>query len=99
MKGLKTQENDKFIRFFELVQQEASKQRAVFYADAGDGHSVITEQMECEDMMGWLIPTEKADEFEEQWRESKVSEDWSDYYVWAVWKIEDAAVQIAFESD
>lgn len=64
MKGLRKQENQKFNNFFDLVQQEAAKKDKVFFCDCGQGNVVENDFIECEDMCGWLIPQEKADEFE-----------------------------------
>ena len=37
MRGLKTQEGKKFERFFNMVQEEAAKQDAVFFLGCGEG--------------------------------------------------------------
>ena len=83
MQGLKTQESDKFNRFWELVQAEAARQNKVFFADCGEGHILETPVIECEDMRGWLIPKEKAKEFEKEWQQDKVSDEWTDFIFWA----------------
>ena len=64
MKGLRTQENDKFIKFFEIVQEEAAKLDSVFFLDCGQGNLFENSQMECEGLCGWLIPKENVKEFE-----------------------------------
>lgn len=97
MKGLRSQESDKFNSYFSLIQAEAEKQAMVFFADAGDGRDFETETMEGEDMMGWLIPKEKADEFEPMWKASEVDDSWSDYYLWAVWKKNGDGISAQFE--
>lgn len=98
MRGLKTQESGKFQNFFALIQEEANKQHAIFFADAGDGHDLVTQGMECEDMMGWLIPFTLSAVFERLWKEDKVDDRWSDYYTWAVWYIDEGTVKIKFEN-
>ena len=97
MRGLRTQETDKFNRFFTLVQVEARKQNSVFFADAGDGNEFETAIMEGENMMGWLIPKEHISEFEALWEESKVDDSWSDFFKWAVWSRKGDKVEISFE--
>lgn len=97
MKGLRSQESDRFNSYFSLIQAEAEKQEMVFFADAGDGRDFETETMEGEDMMGWLIPKEKADEFEPMWQASEVDDSWSDYYLWAVWAKNGDGISIRFE--
>ena len=96
MTGLRTQETQKFNRFFELIQAEAEKWDAVFFADAGDGNDFETDTMEGEDMMGWLIPKAKVKEFQPLWEKSKVDEKWSDYFGWALWKKDDNGLFIHF---
>jgi hypothetical protein len=64
MKGLRTQENNKFLKFFKLVQEEASKFDSVFFLDCGQGNVFSNNQIECEGLFGWLIPKEKVKEFE-----------------------------------
>ena len=98
MRGLKTQESSKFQNFFALIQAEANKQGAIFFADAGDGHDLVTHDMECEDMMGWLIPFNLAVTFEQFWKENKVDDTWSDYYIWAVWYIDEGSIRIRLEN-
>lgn len=97
MRGLKTQENERFLKYFELILQAASEQGAVFFADAGDGHEFSNTEIECEDMMGWLIPAAQADAFEALWMQSAVDDTWSDFYVWAVWYVENDHIKIRFE--
>lgn len=64
MKGLRTQENNKFLKFFKLVQEEATKIGSVFFLDCGQGNVFSNDQIECEGLFGWLIPKEKAEAFE-----------------------------------
>lgn len=97
MKGLRTQESEKFNRFFALIQKEAEKQHAVFFADAGDGNPFETPTMEGEEMMGWLIPSEKAEEFTGPWKKGKVDDAWSDFYTWAVWERIGDEIKVHFE--
>lgn len=97
MQGLRTQESAKFDRFFELIQKEAEKQGKIFFADAGDGNDFETETMEGEEMMGWLIPKEKAKEFEPMWKDSKVNDSWTDFFCWALWTLSENKIKIHFE--
>ena len=96
MKGLKTQETNNFNKFFSIVQDTAEKEGCVFFLDAGDGRDFKTDTLEGEDLMGWLIPKEKASEFEKEWEAGDVSDDWSDFYKWAIWDNPDTPT-ITFE--
>ena len=86
MKGLRKQESDKFINFFSIVQENASAMKCTFFLDAGDGREFETDTLEGEDLMGWLIPDHMLGEFEEEWKTGDISDEWSDFYVWAIWK-------------
>ena len=97
MLGLRTQESDKFNKFFSLIQLEAEKKNSVFFADAGDGNDFETPTMEGEDMMGWLIPREMEKEFQPLWKESKVDDKWSDFFTWALWSKNGNEIMIRFE--
>lgn len=97
MRGLRTQENDKFCRYFALVQTEAEKHGAVFFVEAGDGNDYVTDSLECEDLMGWLIPNTKIQEFEPLWRTYRVDDAWTDYFLWAEWYLEDGDIHVRFQ--
>ena len=86
MRGLRTQETNKFKKFFSIVQDAAVKKDCVFFLDSGDGRDFETDSLEGEDLMGWLIPKDKADDFEKEWETGDVSDDWSDFFTWAIWE-------------
>lgn len=85
IQGLRTQESKKFKRFFAIVQEAAHNQGCVFFFDSGDGRDVVTKTMEGEDLTGWLIPSEKASEFENEWKTWQISSQWDDYFTFAIW--------------
>lgn len=96
MQGLRTQETNKFEKFFAIVQDAAKKKNCVFFLDAGDGRDFETESCEGEDLMGWLIPKDNVRDFEREWEKGDVSDDWSNNYVWAIWDNADN-ITIKFE--
>lgn len=85
MLGLRTQETSKFEKYFAIVQEAAKKKDCVFFLDAGDGRDFNTDTLEGEDLMGWLVPQDKVTEFVKEWENGNVSDDWSDFYKWAIW--------------
>lgn len=90
MVGLRTWEGEKFERFFALVQNEALKQGSVFFLDAGEGHIFENENMEYSDLRGWLIPVEKAEEFNKEYMKKQGDpEGWYDYFCWEEWENEE----------
>lgn len=98
MRELRTQEGNKFKKFFEIVRKEAGKRKSVFFVDCGEGREVFTEDMEGEDLSGWLVPEDKADAFQAEFDTGDVSEKWNDYVFFAIWKKEEDGIAIAFES-
>ncbi len=44
MKGLRTQEGEKFERFFALVQKRAQQEGKIFFLDSGDGRDIIIDE-------------------------------------------------------
>lgn len=85
MQGLRTQETNKFLKFFTIVQDAAKKKGCVFFLDSGDGRPFETNSVEGEDLMGWLIPSERVEDFEKEWMSGDVSDDWSEFFAWAIW--------------
>ncbi len=100
MRGLKGQESKSFERFFALVQHAAAEKNALFFAFAGEGRTFTSDDMEGEDLSGWLIPIERADVFERQWNQNNslsALQEWTDFFVWAVWNIENEMLSVHFE--
>lgn len=97
MKGLKTQESDRFRKYLAIVESEAEKLDSIFFLDAGDGNDFKTETMEGEELMGWLIPNDKVAEFESLWLNDKVDDSWTDFFGWAIWELTEGAVRVHFE--
>lgn len=98
IKTIRTEENAKFLRFFERVQQEAAKRDAVFFLDCGLGKVVENDSFECEDLAGWLIPNEKASEFEPFFLESsEVQHDYDDFYIAVDFELSDNDVKVILD--
>lgn len=98
MQGLRTQENEKFNKFWNLVQHTANKQGKIFFCDCGEGREFFREDMEGEDLRGWLIPLDKSNEFEPEWLKNNVSEEWIDSLCWAEWKATDNMITVEFKT-
>ena len=80
MKGLRTQESEKFLKFFAMVQAEAERRNAVFFADCGEGRVFENDSMECEDMSGWLIPKAEEKIFEPLFMSNSINQHGFDRY-------------------
>jgi hypothetical protein len=98
MLGLKTQENDKFNTFWEIVQKTAELQENKFFMECGEGREFFLDDMEGEDLRGWLIPLEQVDEFEPEWLMDNVSDKWIDNIFWAEWKDTDGVITVEFNT-
>ena len=98
MQGSRTQENDKFVKFFTLVQAEALKRGAVFFSDCGQGDVFENETMECEDLCGWLIPQRLVREFEPLFlNNSPKQHDYDNYYVFVDYIVNGDEITIIFD--
>lgn len=99
MKGLRTQESEKFNKFWQIVQDEADSQGCVFFGDCGEGKCFETEYIEGEDFIGWLIPKEKEKIFERLWSRNRVPDNWIENMVWMKWEEENdfSTIRIEFE--
>lgn len=97
MKGLRTQESDKFKNFFKLVQDKAKTINKVFFLDCGEGRELITDAFECEDLSGWLIPLEQSGKFEKAWINNDNLDEWLNNIVFATWNF-NGEIEIEFKS-
>lgn len=101
MTGLRTQESDKFLNFFGIVQKKAETQNSVFFLDTAEGHERFTKDMECTDLSGWLIPVALASEFEKGYKDFDESDSWDDkwleYYQFAIWRDIDSDIAVDFK--
>ena len=92
-----SKEEQRFIRYFEMVQKEASLLSCIFFFDNIEGHSAEFESpVDFEDITGWLISFEKADQFEREWEINEPSHHWDDFYFDADWEKTPESVKIIF---
>ncbi|KGF08627.1 hypothetical protein HMPREF1635_06885 [Clostridiales bacterium S5-A14a] len=97
MQGLRTEENDRFLRYFEVVQAKAKEENSVFFMDFGQCDDIAFKYMKLDCLFGWLIPNEMADNFEELYLRLKVDDRWDDFCVWVTPNIENGKLSIIFE--
>ena len=97
MRGLRTQESEKFNIFWDLIQESARKRNSVFFGDCGEGRDFKTFDMEGEDFCGWLIPNEKSNEFEKEFLEGEVTDKWSDYITFVIWDKAGEDISVEFK--
>ena len=97
MLGLRTQENNEFIRFFELVQDEANKLNKVFFLDFDQCEDVSFNGMEVDSLYGWLIPKEKVEIFNKEFINKINLSKWNDYCAWVIPNKKKEKLNIVFE--
>lgn len=98
MRELRTQENEKFEKFFELIRKKANELGCIFFVDAGEGHELFLDDLEGEDLSGWLIPFRLADTFEIEWKRLDVDEKWNRFFTFAFWRYDNGEVTVFFQS-
>ena len=85
MLGLRTQETRKSENFIKHIQNFAEKKQSVFFVFCSEGNEFETEKFDGGNLSGWLIPMDKAEEFNALYREWDNLDDWADYFRFAIW--------------
>ena len=98
MLELRTEENESFQRFFELVRRAAAELDALFFVDCGEGRELFTDTLEGEDLSGWLIPKELTASFLPAFRQGTVGAEWDAFLRLAIWNQSSTGIQITFPS-
>ncbi len=97
--GLRTQENSKFLNFWKIVQEEASKHNSVFFLDSGEGNEIEITDINAEDLSGWLVPKDRASEFDilfKAFDNKTISEKFDDFYMIASWQKKQDSISVSF---
>lgn len=93
---------DEFEPFWSMVQAQAQRAGGVFFLNCGEGREFETEDMEGEDLFGWLIPAGRAEEFQREWEGAQspldVGDEWSGYLTYVVWSAEGGTVSVRFQN-
>lgn len=100
MRGVRTQENNKFLKYWKRVQETAKTKGFVFFLESGDGRDFYRDDIEGEDLGGWLVPIEYADEFELLWQ-NDTHKDYEETlphveYAFAEWEEIDGEIIVSF---
>lgn len=97
MLGLRTQEDDGFMRFMKIVEDEAAERNSVFFLDTALGDEISLGNIEGDNCTGWLIPKDKVDSFNEIFKSGNIDpREWDKYYVVAEPSIENDSFFIRF---
>ena len=97
-RGIKTIEDEKFLKFFKIVQEMAYKKGGVFFLDCAEGNGQTINDLYVSDLSGWLIPLCHAACFEEEWIQGDIDDKWNDYIMFLTWKQrEDGKITVDFK--
>lgn len=97
MRGLRTQEDNEFLIFFKIVQEEANKRGFVFFMDFGECKDIKYKDMILDELFGWGIPLNKADTFEKLYNDRNIAEKWDKYCIWVIPESKNGNLIINFE--
>ena len=87
MFGLRMEEDARFKKFWNKVQQEAQKQDATFFADICCGKDTDIGDMTADIVIGWLIPNNLVGKFDKEFQADKVDEEeWEKFIVTEVFE-------------
>lgn len=98
MKGLRTKEDKKFIKFFDLVQKKAREVNSVFFLDSGECKDIEFEDLIIDEISGWLIPINISDEFEKEFVSKGNLDRFEKWYTWCIPAIENENLIIEFKN-
>lgn len=71
----------------------------IFFLDCGEENCFEDDNIECENLTGWLIDIDKSNEFEVIFKSfSNIDDAWDDYLAFVAWhKNDDNNISVTFE--
>ena len=102
MRGLRTNEEAKFEKYFAIIEEEAKRLGGVFFSETGEGRDLDLEDIEVCDLAGWLVPFDQADEFEALYlarkdKEIWDSDRWDDMYIFVDYILDGDNISVKFD--
>lgn len=97
---LRDAKDEKFMRFFEIVQDAARKLGKVFFLWTEENNPLMTDELDGGDLSGWLVDESDAERFDAIWRESvdDIPDELDDTFCFAKWSMDDSGgISIRFE--
>lgn len=74
----------------------------MFFLSCAEGNEKIVGDMDCMDFSGWLIPEEKADDFEKEWIKKNAVvpnfPEWEEFFTFAIWNRNPDNISIEFNN-
>lgn len=104
VRGIISSDDLQFVEFFKFLQREARQSGMVFFADDAEPRETWVDGMHAEDMFGWLVPEDLADEIESERLDSWMNKTrfdrrkWRDFLVVERWSLsEDGELSVSFD--
>ncbi len=97
MLGLRGQETSKFLKFWKMIQDLANKSDKTFFLDCGEGNEFEDDNIECENLSGWLVPNSQVKEFDKLFQADKIDKKWEDCVAFVKWEFVGSEIKITFE--
>ena len=83
--------------FTKILNKAAADHMCVFYEESGEGHDMVTDTLYCEDVSGWLVPLDMADELLAVNKKHRRGIEWSEFFCFAEWRQEGSDIKINFK--
>lgn len=83
--------------FIDLVDNAALAKNCEFFVFSGEGREFETDSIAGEDLFGWLIPKNKVAEFQKEFKDDTVSDQWDDFQCFAIWNMHGNTVSVEFK--
>jgi len=85
------------LKFWDIIQQKAKEQHKTFFLDCGEGNEFENQEIECENLSGWLIPDDKLEEFQKVFTTNTISDEWEDTVAFVSWSFKEGNIMVEFE--
>ena len=97
MQGLRTKENNKFLKFFREAQNQAKGLESVFFLDYGECKDIDFDDMVIDVIAGWLVPDNEVESFENKFMNNENLDEFEELYIWCIPKIENNKLIVEFK--
>lgn len=92
--------DERFLAYFSIVQEAAADLGCAFFLFCGEDHDLITDEIDCQDLTGWLVPSDKVADFEPIWKADNwkdLTAEQVDFMVTAIWSGVPGEISVVFE--
>lgn len=83
-----------------MVQDEANKRNGIFFCDCGLGNVFENDDIECEDLCGWLLPKQLTSDFEPLFKQnSEKQHEFDAYYCSVDFSVDEKSGKVQIDID